>query len=194
MIEGKIVGADEAGPRGEDRQLRLRHAHRRARGRRPLHARLKLNAPDLRFPYVLAVPNMAAQAREVVEAYGNDIGAHPVGSGPYRLGEYGAATGSCSSPTRTSGDDLRARGAHSRVVGGGGGRAEGAPLPLAGRVEINIMEEGQARWLAFLNRELDFLDILPIDSPSSGLGADDGNVKPGSRPGASCTTCCCART
>ncbi|HEX6795402.1 MAG TPA: ABC transporter substrate-binding protein [Casimicrobiaceae bacterium] len=54
--------------------------------------RIRLTAPDLRFPYVLAIPNVAAQAREVVEAYGVDIGAHPVGTGPYRLAEYQRST------------------------------------------------------------------------------------------------------
>ena len=37
---------------------------------------------------MLAVPNTARLAREVVDAYGHDIGAHPVGTGPYMLGEY----------------------------------------------------------------------------------------------------------
>src|SRR5438067_260039 len=50
--------------------------------------KITLKKPDLRFPYVLAVQNMAAMAREVVEAYGADIGAHTVGTGPYMLGEY----------------------------------------------------------------------------------------------------------
>ncbi|HEX2389586.1 MAG TPA: ABC transporter substrate-binding protein, partial [Casimicrobiaceae bacterium] len=89
LIEGKLVGGDEA------------RAQATKRGRFDYDApiaglevvdrhtlRIRLTAPDLRFPYVLAVPNVAAQAREVVEAYGNDIGAHPVGSGPYLLAEY----------------------------------------------------------------------------------------------------------
>ena len=50
--------------------------------------RIRLKEPDLRFLYALAVPNTAAVAREVVEAYGLDFGAHPVGTGPYMLGEY----------------------------------------------------------------------------------------------------------
>src|SRR5438132_5716259 len=50
--------------------------------------KIRLKKPDLRFPYVLAVQNMGAMAREVVEAYGADIGAHPVGTGPYLLSEY----------------------------------------------------------------------------------------------------------
>ena len=48
----------------------------------------------------------------------------------------------------------------------------GEDQPLAGRVEINIIEEGQARWLAFMNREIDFLDILPIDFTEQALDKD----------------------
>src|SRR6476661_1041852 len=89
MLEGKLQGGDEA------------RAYATKSGRFDYDApiaglevvdrytlRIRLNAPDLRFPYVLALQNVAAQAREVVEAYGADIGAHPVGTGPYVLGEY----------------------------------------------------------------------------------------------------------
>ena len=48
---------------------------------------------------------------------------------------------------------------------------KGRRLPLASRVEISIIEEGQARWLAFLNRELDFLDILPVEFTEQALDA-----------------------
>ena len=50
--------------------------------------KIRLSQPDLRFIYALAVSNVAAVAREVVDAYGADFGAHPVGTGPYMLGSY----------------------------------------------------------------------------------------------------------
>jgi peptide/nickel transport system substrate-binding protein len=141
--------------------------------------RIRLAQPDLRFPYALAVPNMAAQAREVVEAYGRDIGAHPVGTGPYMLGEYKRSSrivlvanphfreltyvpaGPIPAATQPVADALR-----------------GKRLPFAGRIEISIIEEGQARWLAFLNRELDFLDILPADFVDQALDGN-GKLRPG---------------
>lgn len=52
----------------------------------------------------------------------------------------------------------------------------GKKLPLAGRIEISIMEESQARWLAFLNRELDFLDQSPIEFIENALV--DGKLRP----------------
>jgi ABC-type transport system substrate-binding protein len=141
--------------------------------------RIRLTQPDLRFPYALAVPNMAAQAREVVEAYGRDIGAHPVGTGPYMLGEYKRSSrivlvanphfrevtyvpaGPIPEASRPVAEALR-----------------GKRLPFAGRIEISIIEEGQARWLAFLNRELDFLDILPADFVDQALDGS-GKLRPG---------------
>ena len=139
--------------------------------------RIRLTAPDLRFPYVLAVPNMAAQAREAVEAYGLDIGAHPVGTGPYMLGEY----------RRSARIELVANPSYRHVTYAPAGpippssqavaeALKGRALPLAGRIEIRIVEEGQARWLAFLNKELDFLDILPIEYTDEAL--DNGKLRP----------------
>jgi len=53
---------------------------------------------------------------------------------------------------------------------------KGKRLPLADRVEISIIEEGQARWLAFLNRELDLLENLPADFVDQALR--DGKLLP----------------
>ena len=37
---------------------------------------------------------------------------------------------------------------------------------------MNMIEEDQARWLAFLDRELDFLDIVPVDFTDQVLDAN----------------------
>jgi ABC-type transport system substrate-binding protein len=174
LIEGKLQGADEA------------QAKARRDGRFDYDAplpglevidrytlRIRLVRPDLRFPYVLAMTAMAAQAREVVEAYGADIGAHPVGTGPYRLGEY----------KRSARIVLEANAAYRETYYTPAGPVpaasqavaqalQGKRLPQASRIEINIIEEGQARWLAFLNREIDFLDILPADFTEQALDAN----------------------
>ena len=176
LLEGKIVGADEA------------RAKAAKSGRFDYDAkipgldvvdrytlRIRLTAPDLRFPYVLAVPNVAAQAREVVEAYGNDIGAHPIGTGPYMLGEYrrSARIVLVANPSyrdmryEPAGDVPAASQAVAEAL-------RGKRLPIAGRVEISVIEEGQARWLAFMNREIDFLDILPAEFTEQAL---DGSGK-----------------
>ena len=45
---------------------------------------------------------------------------------------------------------------------------KGKKLPLIGRIEITVIDEGQSVWLAFANRELDVLDRLPADVRRAG--------------------------
>ncbi|MDQ6916742.1 MAG: ABC transporter substrate-binding protein, partial [Pseudomonadota bacterium] len=139
--------------------------------------KIRLTQPDLRFMHALAVPNVAAVAREVVETYGNDFGAHPVGTGPYKLAAY----------SRSSKIVLDANSAFREWSYVPAGRVpaeslalaeslKGKRLPFVGRIEINVIEEGQARWLAFLNRELDILDLLPPEFVGEALA--DGKLRP----------------
>ncbi|MFO1281725.1 MAG: ABC transporter substrate-binding protein [Burkholderiales bacterium] len=126
--------------------------------------KIRLVAADLRFPYVLAVPYLGAVAREVVEAYGAEFGARPVGTGPYRLVEYKRSSRmvlerhpgyreETYTPAGTVPEDSRAI---ARAL-------EGRRLPILDRVEIAVIEEAQSRWLAFVNREVD-VDSLVSDS------------------------------
>ncbi len=93
LVEGKIIGGDElraqaikSGKFDYDAPIPGLEVVDR------YTLRVRLNRPDLRFLYVFAVPNTAAVAREVVEAHGQDFGAHPIGTGPYILGEYKRST------------------------------------------------------------------------------------------------------
>jgi ABC-type transport system substrate-binding protein len=179
MLEGKLQGGDEARARAT-KSGRFDYdapiAGLEVVDRYTL--RIRLNAPDLRFPYVLALQNVAAQAREVVEAYGADIGAHPVGTGPYMLGEYRRSNRIVlvANPTYRESryEPAGPMPEASRAVAAA---LKGRLLPLTSRVEVNIIEEGQARWLAFMNRELDFLDILPVEFTEQALDAR-GNLLP----------------
>ena len=178
LVEGKLVGGD------------LLQANAAKTGKLDYDApfpglevidrytlKIRLNAADLRFPYALAVPSTAAIAREVVEAYGIDIGAHPVGTGPYLLGAYKrtarielvanpgfrtvtyAPTGPIPAASQAVAEDLR-----------------GKRLPRTPRIDISIVEEAQGRWLAFLNREIDLLDLLPADFINQAL--TNGRIRP----------------
>ena len=178
MLEGKIVGADEerlkalqTGKFDYDTPI----AGLTVVDRYTLKIRLK--SPDLRFLYVLAVPNTAAMAREVVEAYGNDIGAHPVGTGPYVLGQYKRssriellANSGYRETTYTPAGPVPA--ASSAVAAG----LKGKRLPFLARIDVSVMEEGQGRWLAFLNREIDYLGLLPPNLTDQALNL--GKLKP----------------
>ena len=163
LLEGKIIGADElrrsalqSGKFDYDAPIPGLEVVDR------YTLRIRLKEPDLRFLYVFAVPNTAAVAREVVEAYGQDFGAHPVGTGPYMLGEYRRSakimlvanpgfrqtTYVPAGPVPPQAQPIAAA-------------LKGKKLPLVGRIQITVIEEGQAVWLAFANRELDLLERIP---------------------------------
>jgi peptide/nickel transport system substrate-binding protein len=178
LIEGKIVGADAvraSALKSGKFDYDLPIAGLEVLDRYTL--RIRLTQPDLRFLYVFAVPNTGAVAREVVEAYGSDLGAHPVGTGPYMLGTY----------RRSSKIELVANPGfrETTYVPAGPVPAESAPiaaalkgkrLPLVGRIQINVIEEGQAAWLAFINGELDLLERLPPNFVDEALV--DGKLRP----------------
>ncbi|HJU21260.1 MAG TPA: ABC transporter substrate-binding protein [Casimicrobiaceae bacterium] len=122
--------------------------------------RFKLTHPDFLFPYTLAHVPYGAVAREVVEMYGNDIQAHPVGTGPYMLKEWRRAARIVLvanpnyrkvvwdfQPTSDAWDQ--------HVVEA----MKGKTIPQIGRVEISVIEEAQSRWLAFNRKELDLLAV-----------------------------------
>ena len=50
--------------------------------------RIRLKAPDNNFLFYLAIPASGAVAREVIEAYPGQAGNHPVGTGPFMVGEW----------------------------------------------------------------------------------------------------------
>jgi ABC-type transport system substrate-binding protein len=139
--------------------------------------KIHLSQPDLRFIYALAVPNVSAVAREVVDAYGADFGAHPVGTGPYMLGAYQRSSKIVLDANPGFREWSYAPSGPIPVESQAIASAlKGRRLPFAGHVEISVMEEGQARWLAFLNRELDILERLPEEFADEAL--IDGKLRP----------------
>jgi ABC-type transport system substrate-binding protein len=123
--------------------------------------RFRFAEPNPHFLYVLAQGGLSgAVAREVVEHHGADIGAHPVGTGPYRLQQWrrGSLIVLQRSPTYraehyegTPADDPRARAIAERLAG--------RRLPLAERLEFHIITEQQPRWLSFVNGQLDVAEV-----------------------------------
>jgi ABC-type transport system substrate-binding protein len=122
--------------------------------------RFKLTKVDYLFPYTLAHVPFGAVAREVVETYGADVQAHPVGTGPYMLKEWRRAARIVleANPNYRKvtwdfapGDDAWDKDLVAAM--------KGKTIPQIGRVEISIIEESQSRWLAFQRRELDYLAV-----------------------------------
>jgi len=178
LFEGKIVGLDKLAARSKqtgrfDYDARVPGLETPDR----YTLRIRLNSADFNFSHVLAFPLAGAVAREAIEAYGDDTGSHPVGTGPYLLKSY----------TRSSKIVLEANpGYRDRVWDFQPGadpheeeiaaRMNGKKLPLIGRVEVSIMEEAQSRWLAFQREQTDIEYQLAEVAPAFMTG--DGKLKP----------------
>jgi ABC-type transport system substrate-binding protein len=134
--------------------------------------RIKLKESDYNFPFKVAHGSYAAVAREVVEKYGDDINAHPVGTGPYRLKEWtrGAKIILEANPDYRgfTWDFAASEPAWDNALITA---MKGKKMPQVGRIEISILEESQSIWLAFENKELDYVN-LPADFRDRGLAAD----------------------
>ncbi len=127
---------------------------------------IKLGTATPRLLYNFADGSFTgALAREVVDFYGDRIGEHPVGTGPFVLKAW-----------KRSSKIVLAKNPNYREVRfdenppAGDARLQavaaqfkGRRLPLLDEVHISIIEEAQPRWLAFLNEEQDLMDQLPAE-------------------------------
>ena len=106
-----------------------------------------------------------AVAREVVEAYGDAIMEHPVGTGPYRLASWRRASKIVLEKNPAYREEFYAEQAPADdpLAQAAVAALRGKRLPLIDRIEISIVAENQPRWLAFLNGEHDILWEVPSD-------------------------------
>lgn len=127
--------------------------------------RFRLLHPDYNFLYRFTMPQTAPVAREVIEAYGEDTMAHPVGTGPFRLVEWTRRQkivlernpnyrGHGLDTTHADLDDPAQR----RIIA----ELRGKTLPQLDRVEIYPMDAAQPRFLAFMNAEHDLIQEVPL--------------------------------
>ncbi len=138
--------------------------------------RITLGKPSPRF--INNFTGTGALAREVVEAYGDKIMEHPVGTGPYVLAEWQRSSRMVLTrnpnfreqfyEAEPPADDPAAQALHARM--------KGKRLPMIDRVEIAVVQESQPRWLAFLNAEHDMIERLPAEF--SNLAIPNNRVAP----------------
>ena len=183
LIEGKVVGLDELSKKAEkggrfDYDAPVTGLELPDR----YTLRVKLKDTDYNFAYIMAMPATSATAREVIETYATDTNAHPIGTGPYILKEWQRKTKIVleANPEyreviwdSKGSDDPRDRAAVAAM--------QGKRIPQIGRVEISIIEEEQSRWLAFQNKQIDWIarfgTFAPVAIPENKLAknlADQG--------------------
>jgi ABC-type transport system substrate-binding protein len=145
----------------------------RALDRYTFQIKLGRTAPRFLLTEMTDTNVAAALAREVVEAYGDKIGEHPVGTGPFvlktwkrssrivlaRNPNYREVLYDEHPPETGPGSDPRLTAAAAQL--------KGRRLPMLDEVAISIIEEPQPRWLSFLNEEQDLLDQLPAEFANS---------------------------
>ncbi|MBB5020110.1 ABC-type transport system substrate-binding protein [Chitinivorax tropicus] len=139
---------------------------------------IKLTKPDYNLNYILAMTTTGALAKEVVDKYGKvDIGAHPVGTGPYILQKWerGHRTSLVASPSYRGmvyEPPVDATGVNQTVMA----ELRGKRLPLIGRIDLPVMENGQAQWLGFLRGDTDI--HYRVGSEYALQSAPGGKLKP----------------
>ncbi|TRZ57383.1 MAG: heme-binding protein [Rhodocyclaceae bacterium] len=180
LFEGKVLGLDEAAAKAKQTgrfdydapiagfELLDRYT-----------LRIHLKQPDFNLSMILAHEPTSAVAREVVEKYRDAMGtipANPVGTGPYHLVDW----------VRGSRIVLDANPGYRGLLWDfkGGSDPEdqaivaamkGKRLPLIGRVDIRIMLEDQSRWLAFIDKQA---DLVELQGPLAPKAIYNGKLKP----------------
>ncbi len=118
----------------------------------------KLTEPGPRFIEGLAASDLlGGVAREVVEFYGDRIGEHPVGTGPFRLKSWRRSSlivlerspdyRDVRYDAEPAADDAEGQAILARF--------KGRRLPMVDEVHVSIIQEEQPRWLSFLNGQID---------------------------------------
>lgn len=170
FIEGKIVGLDDVAIKAKktgkfDYDAPI--AGLKAIDKYTL--RIELKATDYNFLYVVAYGGFGAVAREVIEAYGDQTGLHPVGTGPYMVEKYlprSKIVLTANPEYRGYTWDFKSTGSarDEEIVK----QMKGKKMPQVGKVDISIIEEEQSRWLAFQDGQLD-IDKLPQSAATAAL-------------------------
>jgi ABC-type transport system substrate-binding protein len=143
----------------------------------------KLEQPRPRLLEVLATADLfGAVAREVVEHYGNEIDAHPVGTGPFRLKQWrrGSLIVLERNPdfrderwdAEPAPDDAEGQAILARF--------KGRKLPIVDEVRISVISEDQPRWLAFLNSQVDMMatNLNRVPADYAGVAMPHGKLAP----------------
>jgi ABC-type transport system substrate-binding protein len=161
MMRNKLIGLDDLAHAAKNGKLDYDARIPGVEALDRYTVRFRLVAPDYRFGYLLAHTATGIVAREAVEAYGIDIGRHPIGTGPYMLTNWTPGTRAVldANPDYRGFEWNFAPGSDPRdkqiVV-----QMHGKRMPQIGHVELSIIEEDTTYWLTFLRGDLDVVNLL----------------------------------
>jgi ABC-type transport system substrate-binding protein len=177
-VQNKIVGADNAIEAAKSGRFDYDTPIEGLKTLDRYTLRLQLKEADyIMLGYMTQSP-MAAVAREVIETYGDANGwamDHPVGTGAYRLASWRRgqqivleANANYREETFPDSEDPVDRELVTKM--------RGRKLPIAGRIEISIIEESNPRLLAFNSGALDYANV-PSDLSDTVLDTS-GKLQP----------------
>jgi len=136
---------------------------------------LRITLSDANFPNVRdLIGFVGAVPREVVEAAGGDIRTRPVGTGPYRLKEWkrGSRIVLEANPRyRVAYFPVSADPADASLVAS----MQGKRVPIAGSVELSLVDEDVTRLLLF---EQGSIDYVQLRGEIATRLLDEGKLKP----------------
>ncbi|MBJ7434918.1 MAG: ABC transporter substrate-binding protein [Acinetobacter sp.] len=139
---------------------------------------IRLTSPDQNFPMLLAHQPAGAVAREVIEKYRDKAGfvmGHPIGTGPYMLSRWtpGSRIILKANPDfRNFVWNFKASTPEDQKIVKA---MQGKKMPQIGVIDIQVMEEGQSRWLSFIKDEV---DLFALDGELTVQALQDGKLKP----------------
>ncbi|MEJ5035461.1 ABC transporter substrate-binding protein [Acinetobacter johnsonii] len=139
---------------------------------------IRLTSPDQNFPMLLAHQPVGAVAREVIEKYRDKAGfvmGHPIGTGPYMLSRWtpGSRIILKANPDfRSFVWNFKASTPEDQKIVKA---MQGKKMPQIGEIDIQVMEEGQSRWLSFIKDEV---DLFALDGELTVQALQDGKLKP----------------
>jgi oligopeptide transport system substrate-binding protein len=180
LLEGKIVGLDQLA--ADARKSGRFDYDAKVAGLElldPYTLRIHLTQTDFNLGMILAYEATGAVTREVVEKYGDvkgEVSAHPVGTGPYQLGQW--VRGSRIVLEKNPGHrpaiwDFKGNGTpdDERIIA----QMKGKTMPQIDRVEIAVMVEDQSRWLSFQSGGA---DLFWLDGPLAPKAMEGGQLRP----------------
>ncbi len=115
---------------------------------------IELEYPFIGFDKLLAHRSLGVFPKEAFEKYGNEIGKHPIGTGPFTLEEWDDEKITLTrNPNYWKKDEF------------------GNQLPFLGGIEVTYAKDKKSELLAFRNKEIDLVMQIPAEEIDNVLGS-----------------------